>query len=75
MWDASDYAVGLVLGQRVDRKPHVIYYASYTLNRGQLNYKVTEKEFLAVVFGSEKFRPYLIGSHVIVALKHLLHEG
>ena len=27
MCDASDYAVGAVLGQRVDRIPHVIYYA------------------------------------------------
>ena len=32
MCDASDYAVGVVLGQRVDKKPHVIYYASHTLN-------------------------------------------
>ena len=79
MCDASDYAVGVVLGQRVDKKPHVIYYASHTLNDAQLNYTVTEKEFLAVIFGFEKFRPYLIGSHVIVytdhsALKHLLSK-
>ena len=32
MCDASDYAVGAVLGQRVDKKPYVIYYASRTLN-------------------------------------------
>jgi len=70
MCDASDYAVGIVIGQHVDRKPHVIYYASHTLNEAQLNYIVTEKEFLAVVFGFEKFRPYLIGSHVIVHTDH-----
>lgn len=46
MCDASDYAVGVVLGQRVDKKPHVIYYASHTLNEAQLNYTVTEKSFL-----------------------------
>ena len=28
MCDASDYAVGAVLGQRVDSKPHAIYSAS-----------------------------------------------
>jgi len=44
-----------------------------------LNYTVTEKEFLAVIFASEKFRSYLIESHVIVctdhsALKHLLSK-
>jgi hypothetical protein len=32
MCDASDYAVGAVLGQRVEKLPHVIYYASKTLN-------------------------------------------
>ena len=55
MCDASDYAVGAVLGQRVDRIPHVIYYASMTLNDAQLNYSTTEKEMLAVVFALEKF--------------------
>ncbi|KAH9685501.1 hypothetical protein KPL70_013991 [Citrus sinensis] len=61
MCDASDYAVGAVLGQRVDRIPHVIYYPSMTLNDAQLNYSTTEKEILAVVFALEKFRSYLIG--------------
>lgn len=32
MCDASDYAVGVVLGQRRKGKSHVIYYASKTLN-------------------------------------------
>jgi len=54
MCDTSDYAVGVVLGQRVDRKPHVIYYASHTLNEAQLNYTMSEEEFLAVLFGFEK---------------------
>jgi len=51
MCDASDYAVGVVLGQRIDKKPYVIYYASHTLNDAQLKYTVTEKEFLAVIPG------------------------
>ncbi|CAN6570892.1 unnamed protein product [Malus baccata var. baccata] len=77
--DASDYAVGAVLGQRKDRLPHVIYYASRTLNDAQLNYATTEKELLAVVFALEKFRSYLIGAKVIVytdhaALKYLLSK-
>ncbi|XP_050147374.1 uncharacterized protein LOC126622668 [Malus sylvestris] len=77
MCDGSDYAVGVVLGQCVNKVPHVICYASRTLNDAQLNYSTTEKELLAVVFALEKFRSYLIGTKVIVfsdhaALKYLL---
>jgi len=43
MCNASDYAVGAVLGQRKDKKPYVIYYASKTLNSAQMNYTTTEK--------------------------------
>ena len=55
MCDASDYAVGAVLGQRVNKVPHVVYYASKTLSEGQLNYTITGKELLAVVFALDKF--------------------
>ncbi|CAN6695171.1 unnamed protein product [Malus baccata var. baccata] len=77
MCDASDYALRAVLGQRKDKRPHVIYYASRTLNDAQLNYSTTEKELLAVVFALDKLRSYLIGTKVIVftdhaALKYLL---
>ena len=55
MCDASDLAIGAVLGKREDGKPHVVYYASKTLNEAQRNYTTTEKEFLAVVYALEKF--------------------
>ena len=55
MCDAIDYAIGDVLGQRKDKKLHVIYYASRTLTNAQLNYGTTEKEMLAVVFIFDKF--------------------
>jgi hypothetical protein len=60
MCDALDYVVGAVLGQHIEKLPHVIYYASRTLNNVQLNYSTTEKELLAVVFAPDKFRSYLL---------------
>ena len=79
MCDANDYALGAILGQRVEKLPHVIYYASRTLNDAQLNYYTTKKELLAVIFALEKFRSYLVGSKVIIytdhtALKYLLSK-
>ena len=70
MCDASDFAVGVVLSQREDGKPYVIYYASKTLNEAQRNYTTTEKELLAVVFALDKFRAYLVGSFIIVFTDH-----
>ncbi|XP_073314692.1 uncharacterized protein [Primulina huaijiensis] len=77
MCDASDTAVGAVLGQRQNKVFHTIYYASKTLDEAQLNYATTEKELLAVVFALDKFHSYLVLSKVIVytdhsALKYLL---
>ncbi|CAN6560248.1 unnamed protein product [Malus baccata var. baccata] len=70
MCDASDYALGAVLGQRKEKRPHVIYYASRTLNDAQLNYSTTEKELLVVVFALDKFRSYLLGTKVIIYTDH-----
>ena len=70
MCDASDYAIGAVLGQREDKKAFVIYYASKTLDSAQANYTTTEKEFLAVVFALEKFRSSIVGSPVTIFTDH-----
>ena len=70
MCDASNYAVGVVLGQRIGKASHAIYYASRTLNDAQRNYSTIEKEFLAIVFTLEKFRSYLLGTKVIVYSDH-----
>ncbi|KAK1648282.1 hypothetical protein QYE76_066087 [Lolium multiflorum] len=70
MCDASDFAVGAVLGQRVDKKLNVIHYASKTLDAAQRNYATTEKELLAVVFACDKFRPYVVDSKVTIHTDH-----
>jgi hypothetical protein len=70
MCDVSDYAIGDVLGQRIDKKLNVIHYASKTSYSAQRNYATTEKEFLAVVFACDKFRSYIVDSKVIVHTDH-----
>ena len=79
MCDASDYAMGVVLGQRTEKIFKAIYYASKTFNEAQENYSTTEKEMLAIVFSCEKLRPYIFGSHVVihndhVAIKYLMEK-
>ena len=70
MCDASDYAVGAVLGQTKDKKHHAIAYASKALTWPQLNYATIEKELMTVVFAIDKFRSYLVGAKVIVYTNH-----
>ncbi|GJT09109.1 reverse transcriptase domain-containing protein [Tanacetum coccineum] len=77
MCDATDYAVGAILGQRKTKHFQPIHHASKTMTDAQAHYTTTEKELLAVVYAFEKFRPYLVLSKTIVytghsALKYLL---
>ena len=65
MCDVNDYEMGLVLGQRTEKIFKAIYYASKTFNEAQENYSTIEKEMPC-----EKFRPYILGSHVIVHTDH-----
>ncbi|GJY30325.1 reverse transcriptase domain-containing protein [Tanacetum coccineum] len=60
MCDASDFAIGAVLGQRHKKHFRPIHYASKTMNEEESHYTTTEKEMLAVVYAFEKFRSYLI---------------
>ena len=71
MCDASDYAMGAVLGQRTKKMFKAIYYANKTFNEAQENYSTTEKEMLTMVFACEKFRPYILRSYVIIHTYHV----
>ncbi|GJV20386.1 reverse transcriptase domain-containing protein [Tanacetum coccineum] len=70
MCDASDYAVGAVLGKMIDKHFKPIHYASKTMNEAQENYTTTEKELLAVVFAFDKFCQYLVLSKTIVFMDY-----
>ena len=70
MCDASDFSIGAVLGQKDEKVFKAIYYARKTFNEAQENYTTTEKEMLAIVFACEKFRPYILGSYVVIHTDH-----
>ena len=70
MCDASNFAVGAILGQRREGKPYVICYTSKLLDEAQINYTTTKKELLAIVYAFDKFRSYLMGQIVIVYSDH-----
>ncbi|GKB01128.1 reverse transcriptase domain-containing protein [Tanacetum coccineum] len=79
MCDASDYAIGAVLGKRIEKHFRPIHYASKTMTEAETNYTTTEKEMLAVVYAFEKFRSYLIMNKSVVytdhsALKYLFNK-
>lgn len=64
--NASNFVVGVVLGQLEVRKPYTICYISKNLTPTELNYTVTEKEFLAVMHAINKFRHYNTNYQVFV---------
>ena len=70
MCNAIDYAIGAVLVQRSEKIFRAIYYASKTFNEALENYSTIEKKMLTMVFSCEKFRPYILGSHVIIHIDH-----
>ena len=52
--------IGAVLHQKGDdRKERIIVCASRTYNEHEKKYLITEQEYLAVVWGVEKFKQYL----------------
>ncbi|GKD62736.1 reverse transcriptase domain-containing protein [Tanacetum coccineum] len=70
MCDASDIAIGAVLGQRHEKHFRPIHHASKTMSEAESHYTTTEKEMLAVMHAFKKFRSYLILNKSIVYTDH-----
>lgn len=68
--EASDTALGAVLGQKDNQITYAIYFISKNLTPAEHNYTVTEKEFLAVVYSINKFQHYITGYEVFVHTDH-----
>ena len=61
--DGSNTGLGAILAQKQARKERVICCGSRTLNNAETNYSTTKKECLAVVWGVQVFRPFLVATH------------
>jgi len=77
--DASDTTIGAVLGQEENHLPYAIYFISKNMTPTELNYTVTEKKFLAVIYAINKFRHYITGYSTLVhtdhsAIKYLMNK-
>ena len=68
--DASDEALGMVLGQVQNGREVVISYSGRKLLPAEKNYSVTEREALAVVAGIKYFQPYIYGRRFTVHTDH-----
>jgi hypothetical protein len=68
--DASDYAVGACLSQKIGDTEYPIAFASKKLSPAQHNYAVIEKEAYAVIFALRKFEPYVFGSEIDIVSDH-----
>ena len=68
--DASQFALGCVLGQTIEGKEHVIAYGGRELNIAETRYSTTEREALAVVDGIKRYQPCLTGQKFYVHTDH-----
>jgi len=68
--DASDTGLGAVLSQVIDGEEKPLAYASRTYSKQELNYCITRRELLGMIFGLKQFRQYCLGRKIVVRTDH-----
>ena len=69
--DASDFALGAILEQKMNNKMHPVAYASRTSKGAELRYSTNDKELLAIIFVKDQFQSYIYGKHFTIHTDHL----
>ena len=68
--DVSNYAISAILSQEFEGKEKSLSFAGRVLNQHEVNYSVTEKELLAVIFGVRIHRCFLHGRKFKIITDH-----
>lgn len=65
--DASNMAIGAVLAQEDEHgDERVVQYASRKLTSAEGKWDTREKELIAIIWGCETFRPYILGRKLLI---------
>jgi hypothetical protein len=68
--DASNVALGAVIGQIVDDWFRPVMYGNRHLSEPESRYRATEREMLAIVWASKRFNCYIYGRPVTFVTHH-----
>ncbi|GJS41966.1 reverse transcriptase domain-containing protein [Tanacetum coccineum] len=68
--DASDFAIGAVIGERKMKHFQPIHYASKTMTEAQIHYTTTEKEMLAI----KSFDGVCMGKKLMISSKLVMKD-
>jgi len=68
--DASDTGLGAVLSMVINGEERPLAYASRTYSKQEINYCITRREMLSMIFALKQFRQYCLGRHIIVRTDH-----
>ena len=67
---ASNYSISAILSQEHEGKKKQLSFASRVLNNHEINYSVTEKELLAILFGVRVHTCFLYGRRFKIITDH-----
>ena len=68
--DASKYHIGAVLSIVIDNAEKVVWYGSRLYAKAEMNYCITRKELLAVVYFTKLYKQYLLGRRFVIRTDH-----